>query len=78
MKRKNKNVSKPWFFIVLALVVVFTLLSFFGWDSYYGDMRNIYAKGTGDIRWGIDISGGVEAIFSPDMKTDDITDADMD
>ncbi len=78
MKRKNKNVSKPWFFIVLALVVVFTLLSFFGWDNYYGDMRNIYAKGAGDIRWGIDISGGVEAIFSPDMESDDITDADMD
>lgn len=78
MKRKNKHVSKPWFFIVAALIVVFTFLSFFGWDNYYGDIRSVYTKGAGDIRWGIDISGGVEAIFSPDMDTDDITDADMD
>ncbi len=78
MKRKNKHVSKPWFFIVALLVIVFTFFSFFGWDNYYGDIRNVYLKGTEDIRWGIDISGGVEAIFSPDKDADDITDEDMD
>ena len=78
MKRKNKHVSKPWFFVVALLVIVFTVASFFGYDSYYGDVRNVYVKGASDIRWGIDISGGVEAIFSPDKDVEDITDADMD
>ncbi len=78
MKRKNKHVSKPWFFVVALLVIVFTVASFFGWDNYYGDVRNVNVKGAGDIRWGIDISGGVEAIFSPDKDVEDITDADMD
>ncbi len=78
MKRKNKHVSKPWFFVVAIILIVFTVFSFFGLDNYYGDMRNVYFKGAGDIRWGIDISGGVEAIFSPDKAADNISDADMD
>lgn len=78
MKRKNKRVSKPVFFIVAALIIVFTLFSFFGLDDYYGDIRSLYVKGTDDIRWGIDISGGVEAIFSPDKEDSTITNNDMD
>ncbi len=78
MKRKAKHVSKPWFFVVAIILIVFTVFSFFGLDNYYGDMRNVYFKGAGDIRWGIDISGGVEAIFSPDKSADNISDADMD
>ncbi len=78
MKRKNKYVGKHWFVIVAVLVIAFTAASFFGADDYYGDTRKLYVKGAGDIRWGIDISGGVEAIFSPDIKDADITDSDMD
>ena len=78
MKRRNKHVSRPWFFIVAVLIIVFTVASFFGLDNYYGDTRKLYVKGAGDIRWGIDISGGVEAIFSPDKEADNITDYDMD
>lgn len=78
MRRKNKVVRKPWFFIAAVLIIVFTVVSFFGIDNYHGDIRKLYFKGADDIRWGIDISGGVEAIFSPDKKADDITDSDMD
>lgn len=78
MKRKNKYVGKHWFVIVAVLVIAFTVASFFGVDDYYGDTRKLYVKGAGDIRWGIDISGGVEAIFSPDIEDADITDSDMD
>ena len=78
MKRKNKRISRPMFFIVAAFIVIFTLFSFFGADNYHGDIRNLYIKGTNDIRWGIDISGGVEAIFSPDKPSDNISDADVD
>lgn len=78
MKRKNKYVGKHWFVIVAVLVIAFTVASFFGVDDYYGDTRKLYVKGAGDIRWGIDISGGVEAIFSPDIEDAVITDSDMD
>lgn len=78
MKRKIKRIGKPVFFIVAILIAVFTFLSFFGLDNYHGDIRSLYFKGTGDIRWGIDISGGIEAIFSPDKKADNITNDDMD
>ncbi len=78
MKRNNKRVGKPVFFIVFALILVFSFVSFFGIDNYHGDIRKIYFKGADDIRWGIDISGGVEAIFSPDKEDADITDDDMD
>lgn len=78
MKRKIKRVSKPVFFIVAILIAVFTFLSFFGLDNYHGDIRTLYFKGAEDIRWGIDISGGIEAIFSPDKEADTITNEDMD
>ena len=78
MKRKNKLISRPWFFIVAVLIIMFTVSSFIGLDNYHGDIRTLFVKGAGDIRWGIDISGGVEAIYAPNKDVDDITDSDMD
>ena len=78
MKRNNKSIGKPAFFIVTILVLAFSFAAFFGISDYYGDTRKVYIKGTEDIRWGIDISGGVEAIFSPDKEESEITDEDMD
>lgn len=75
---KSKRVGKPVFFVVLILILALTFTAFFGIDNYYGDTRNVYVKGADDIRWGIDISGGVEAVFSPDKADVDITDEDMD
>ena len=77
-KRRTKGTGKPVFFIVAVLIVAVTYLAFFGLDNYYGDNRTVYVKGAEDIRWGIDIRGGVEAIFMPDIKADNITDSDMD
>ncbi len=74
---KNKMARKSTFFVVLALILALTFTAFFGVDSYYGDKRNVFVKGANDIRWGIDISGGVEAVFSPDKKDVEITDEDM-
>ena len=78
---KSKRVGRPVFFIIVLLIAVFTYLAFFGIDNYHGDRHDVYIKGASDIRWGIDISGGVEAVFSPnlgkDMKVEDITDQDM-
>lgn len=75
---KSKKVGKPVFFVVLILILALTYTAFFGIDNYYGDKRNVYFKGASDIRWGIDIQGGVEAVFSPDKKGLEITDDDMD
>lgn len=75
---KSKRVGKPVFFVVLILILALTFTAFFGIDNYYGDTRNVYVKGADDIRWGIDISGGVEAVFSPDKADVEITDEDMD
>ncbi len=74
---KYKRAHKATVFIVVALILALTLTAFLGLDNYYGDKRNIYIKGARDIRWGIDISGGVEAVFSPDKADTDITAADM-
>lgn len=75
---KSKTSRKSTFFVVLALILALTYLAFFGIENYYGDTRNVYIKGANDIRWGIDISGGVEAVFSPDKTDVDITSEDMD
>lgn len=73
-----KRVGKPAFFIVAILIALLTYLAFFGISNYYGDNRNVYIKGAEDIRWGIDIRGGVEAVFMPDIEVENITDEDMD
>ncbi len=74
---KSKRTGKPVFFVVFILILALTFAAFFGIENYYGDTRNVYVKGANDIRWGIDIRGGVEAVFSPDKADVDITDDDM-
>ena len=74
---KAKKTGKWVFFTVFAIILALTLTAFLGIDNYYGDIRNVYLKGANDIRWGIDIRGGVEAVFTPDIKADKITANDM-
>ncbi|MGI6279252.1 MAG: preprotein translocase subunit SecD [Acutalibacteraceae bacterium] len=75
---RSKRTGKPVFFVIAILIFALTYAAFFGIENYYGDKRIVYAKGAKDIRWGIDIRGGVEAVFSPDKKGVAITDDDMD
>ena len=49
----------------------------FGIYGQNGDNRITYVKGAGDIRWGIDIRGGVEATFKPET-TEEVTSEQMD
>ena len=60
-----KRVPKPIFFVVALLILAFTFSAFFGVAYYTGDIKHTVVKGIGDIRWGIDIRGGVEATFKP-------------
>ena len=60
-----KRISKPVFFIVAILILAFAFTAFFGVKYYEGDIQKTTIKGISDIRWGIDIRGGVEATFKP-------------
>lgn len=73
-----KKARKSTFFIVAVLILIFTGLTITGVRTYYGDNENVYVKGISDIRWGIDIQGGVEAVFTPDIAADKITSQQMD
>ncbi|NMB30317.1 MAG: protein translocase subunit SecD [Clostridiales bacterium] len=60
-----RRVNKSAFYITALLIVVFTVLSFVGISTQYGDIKKVYIKGVEDIRWGIDIRGGVDVTFTP-------------
>lgn len=72
-----KRIPKPVFFVVAILILLFAASSIFGVSYYDGDIEKTVIKGIDDIRWGIDIRGGVEATFKP---ADDIdaTDEQLD
>ena len=60
-----RKVKKPVFFIVFAVIALFTLTTLFGVHSQYGDIVTTYVHGVDDIRLGIDIQGGVDVTFEP-------------
>ncbi len=65
-----KRIGKPVFFIVFVLILALAYTSVFGIYGENGDFDITYIKGINDIRWGIDIKGGVEAVFAPSDGTD--------
>lgn len=60
-----KRVKKPVFFVVVGLILVFAVFSMVGIHTYYGDITTTWIRGLSDIRWGIDIRGGVDVTFTP-------------
>ena len=60
-----RRTKKPVFFIVLLCILGLGYLTFFGIHTYFGDTKTTYIKGADEIRWGIDIQGGVNATFEP-------------
>ena len=62
MNRKGKS----WpLFVVAILIALFSLTAILGVSYTYGDTKNVYVKGASDIRFGIDIRGGVDVTFMP-------------
>lgn len=59
----KSKITKPVFFVVFFLIIAFTVLSTMGVKTYNGDIKNHYIWGIDDIRWGIDIRGGVNVTF---------------
>lgn len=60
-----KRVGKPVFFIVFIFIMLFTVVQVTGLTYQYGDVQTKYVKNLNDIRWGIDIRGGVDVTFTP-------------
>ena len=73
-----KRIPKPVFFIVAVLILVFAFSALAGVKFYKGDIQKTVIKGISDIRWGIDIRGGVEATFKPAESADASTEAESD
>ncbi len=73
-----KRTSKAVFFIVAVLIVAFACTAFFGIYTHYGDRRDTIIRGAGDIRWGIDIQGGIDVTFAPSGAATEVTVANMD
>lgn len=61
MKRTPKFV----FFIVFLLIAGLTYTTFFGVYTRYGDRLDTVIRSVADIRFGIDIRGGVDVTFAP-------------
>lgn len=77
---KKSKITKPVFFVVFLLIIAFTVLSTMGVKTYNGDIKNYYIWGIDDIRWGIDIRGGVNVTFGvPEdyAKENTVTEANL-
>ena len=72
-----KKITKPVFFIVFFLIAFYALSQVWGISTQYGDIKTTYIKSASDIRWGIDIRGGVDVTFTPPDGID-ATNAQMD
>lgn len=60
-----KKIGKSTFFIVVALIALFSVSALLGLDKIYADKTTTLIKGVDDIRLGIDIKGGVDVTFAP-------------
>jgi len=60
-----KKSAKLVFFIIAIFIVALVYTAIFGVYGQYGDIKLTYVKGANDIRWGIDIRGGVDVTFTP-------------
>ena len=75
----KRRIGRPVFFVLAVLIIAFALLSTLGVSTQYGDNKTTIIAGLGDVRWGIDIRGGVNVTFgAPDDYTEDITSDDLD
>ena len=60
-----KRTPKAAFFIVAVLILCLGITTMFGVYTQHGDRTDTIIRGISDIRWGIDIQGGVDVVFGP-------------
>ena len=60
-----KRTPKAAFFIVAVLIITLCVTAIFGVYAQHGDRTDTIIRGISDIRWGVDIQGGVDVVFGP-------------
>ena len=60
-----KRTPKAAFFIVAVLIITLCVTAIFGVYTQFGDRTDTIIRGISDIRWGVDIQGGVDVVFGP-------------
>ena len=66
-----KTKGKAWHLVITVLLILaFVYTAFFGVSAKYGDVTTTYIKGAKDIRFGVDIKGGVNVTFVPSEDYD--------
>ncbi len=73
-----KRTPKPVFFIVAILILALSYTAVFGVYTRYGDRTDTVIRGISEIRWGIDIQGGVDVTFGPTDENIEVTAAQLD
>jgi len=73
-----KRTPKWAFFVVAVLIFALSFTAIFGVYQRFGDRTDTIIRGVSDIRWGIDIQGGVDVVFGPVDEDVDPTDEQLD
>ena len=73
-----KRTPKAAFFIVAVLIITLCVTAIFGVYAQYGDRTDTVIRGISDIRWGVDIQGGVDVVFGPADENANPTDEQID
>lgn len=58
------RINKATFFIIVAVIALLAYVAAFGLEFSIGD-KDYHIKGANHMRYGIDIRGGIEAIYEP-------------
>ena len=73
-----KRTPKAAFFIVAVLIITLCVTAIFGVYAQFGDRTDTVIRGISDIRWGVDIQGGVDVVFGPADENANPTDEQID
>lgn len=73
-----KRTAKPTFFIVAVLIFALAYTAFFGVYTTFGDRVDTVFRGASDIRFGIDIRGGIDVTFGPADDSVNVTQSNLD
>lgn len=73
-----KRTAKPVFFIVALVILALVYTAVFGVHTYFGDRQDTIIRSASEIRFGIDIRGGVDATFGAKDESIHVTEAQLD
>ena len=72
-----KGNKRAIFYVVAILILLMSYVAIFGVHIPLGNDKSFVIKGAPDIRFGIDIRGGVDAVFEPKDLSIVPTEADL-